>query len=302
MNIDQAKAIAISEILKKLDQHPQKTMGFCQLYYSPFRNEKTPSLWVNHKTNTWRDFGDVKWGGGDIIHLVRAWLDSENENCEVKDALRWLSNMTGFIPDIKPVYDPAETETEKTLVLRSATEISNFALIQYSESRGIPLTVLKRYFQQAAIYNTNTGKVFYALSMKNDLKGYELRTPYFKGCLGKKYISFIRGTQPKPPGINIFEGAFDFATAITLREGKPFEDDTLILHSLSNLKKATAYIKKYGYDYAYTWMDNDDAGKQATQSWAEFCKNEPGLKHIPKNIDYLPYKDLNASHIAKLEL
>jgi len=156
-----------------------------------------------------------------------------------------------------------------------------------------------------------TGLRFHTLSMRNDLKGYELRK--FKGCLGKKYITFIRGTQPKPAGINIFEGAFDFVSVITQRNGQPLTNDAMILHSLSNLKKATAYIRNYGKkatayirNYGYreciTWMDNDKAGLEAVKSWEEFCKTEENLQHVPMNDLYAPYKDVNAAHMAKLEL
>lgn len=302
MNIEQAKTIAITQILEILNYKAQKKNGYKNCYFSPVRNEKTPSLWVDIKTNTWWDFGDVKWKGGDSIHLVRAWLDSQNENCEVTDALRWMRNMTGFIPDIRPVTDPEEIPTEKTLVLREAKNLHDQKLIDYGASRGIPKSVMTAYFQQARIFNNKTNKVFIALCMRNEAKGYELRTPYFKGCLGRKDISFIRGTQPKPPGIHIFEGAFDFVSAITQRDGNPFVDDCMILHSLSNLKKATAYIKNYGYANSYTWMDNDQPGKQANQSWDEFCQTEPDLIHSPQNNLYSPYKDVNASHMAKLGL
>ncbi|MBS1509388.1 MAG: toprim domain-containing protein [Bacteroidetes bacterium] len=302
MNIEQAKSIPISVILDKLNLAPQRTSGHRVLYFSPFRREKTPSLWVDTKNNLWRDFGDSKWIGGDIIHLVRGYLNNENENCEVTDALRWLRNMTGFIPDIKPVIDPDEVSAEKTLVLREVNKIKQVKLIEYGNNRGIPESILRTYFVEAAVFNTKTQKKFYSLCMRNDLKGYELRNPYFKGCIGKKYITFIRGTKPKPEGINIFEGAFDFASAIAQLNGKPFENDSLILHSLSNLKKASAYLKNYGYRYAYTWMDNDEPGIEATKSWEGFCKTEENLLHVPMNEIYLPYKDVNAAHMAKLEL
>ncbi len=137
MNIEQAKRIPISVILEKLLLKPQRQTGYKTLYFSPLRKEKTPSLWVDTKTNLWCDFGDTKWKGGDGIHLVRAYLDSENEHCAVTDALRWLKNMTGFIPDIKPVNDPEEKPTEKTLILRHEKPLINQKLIEYGAKRGI---------------------------------------------------------------------------------------------------------------------------------------------------------------------
>jgi hypothetical protein len=302
MNIEQAKHILISVILDKLKLTPQRKNGHKVLYFSPLRKEKTPSLWVDTNTNLWCDFGDSKWKGGDGIHLVRAYLDSEGEHCAVPDALRWLKNMTGFIPDIRPVTDLADTPTEKTLVLKHTKKLVNERLIEYGCSRGIPKSLLEKHFEQALVFNHRSQKNFYALSMRNEERGYELRTPYFKGCIGKKYISFIRGTQPKPDGINIFEGSFDFLSMVAQQNGKPLKNDALILHSLCNLKKATAYIKNYGYKNCFTWMDNDAPGKEAVKSWDEFCKTEEGLTHLAMNRLYYPFKDVNAAHMAKLEL
>jgi hypothetical protein len=302
MNIEQAKRIPISVIFDKLNLTPQRKNGHMVLYFSPLRRERTPSVWVDTHTNLWRDFGDEKWRGGDGIHLVRAYLDSEGEGSAISDALRWLSNMTEFVPNIRPVSDPDDKPTEKTLVLKHTGELHNVNLIEYGSSRGIPETLLKKYFSQAIIFNNKTQKKFSALVMRNDQKGYELRNPYFKGCIGKKYITFIRGTQPKPDTINIFEGAFDFLSVLAQQDNKPLRNDAIILHSLCNLKKATAYIKGYGYRNCFTWMDNDGPGLQANASWTDFCKTEPGLKYFPMNRFYEPYKDVNAAHMAKLEL
>jgi Toprim-like len=302
MNIEQAKAIPISVILDKLNLTPQRTSGHKQLYFSPFRNEKTASFWVDTKTNLWCDFGDSKWKGGDGIHLVRAYLDSENENCAVTDALRWLKNMTGFVPAIKAVADPDDTPTETTLILKHTGKLVNEKLIEYGLSRGIPKTLMVSYFGQSLIYNAKSQKKFYALSMRNELKGHELRNPYFKGCIGKKYITFMRGTVSKPTSIHVFEGAFDYLSVIAQENGQLLKDDAIILHSLSNLNKATAYIRNYGYRNCFTWMDNDQPGLEAVEAWEAFCKTEENLLHVPMNSFYAPSKDVNAAHMAKLEL
>lgn len=302
MNIEQAKSIPVSVILDKLNLKPQRTSGHKQLYFSPLRRERTPSFWVDNKTNLWRDYGDMLWKGGDIVHLARAILYYQGLDHQVPDALRYVSNMAGIVPVIRPVTDPDEKPRDKTLVLKHTGEIKKDFLFNYGDSRGIPASLLSEYFQQAIILNNLTGFRFYALTMRNENKGYELRNEKFKGCIGKKYITFIRGSQPKPDGINIFEGAFDFASVITHRNGKPLQDDSIILHSLCNLKKATAYIRNYGYKNCFTWMDNDQPGQEATKAWEEFCKTEQELRHIQMNSLYAPYKDVNAAHMAKLEL
>lgn len=302
MNIEQAKAIPVSVILDKMNLTPQRTSGHKTLYFSPFRNEKTASFWVDTQKNLWCDYGNMQWKGGDGIHLVRAYLFYQGMDHHVTDALRWMRNMTGFIPVIRPVADEDEKPTESTLKWKYTGKITKPYLIEYAEKRGIPYSVLTKYFKQSYILNTNSGLSFHSLSMRNDMKGHELRNENFKGCLGRKYITFIRGTDAKPDGINIFEGAFDFVSVITQQNGKPMKDDVMILHSLSNLKKATAYIRNYGYKKCFTWMDNDKPGLEAVDAWEEFCKTEEGLLHVPMNHLYKPYKDVNAAHMASLEL
>ncbi len=211
--------------------------------------------------------------------------------------------MTNFIPPIKPVIDKDEPEPDKNIIHRANDKVSKDYLLEYGRSRGIPESVLQKFFKQATLYSRKKEKVFYALAMQNDWKGYDLRNKGYKGCVGKKYITFIRGTETaKQEGVNVFEGAFDFVTVVTQNDGKPLKYDSIILHSLSNLRKATAYIKNYPYRYCHTWMDNDEPGKQAVLSWEEFCNKQKGLIHVPMNEFYLPYKDVNAHHMAKLEL
>lgn len=138
--------------------------------------------------------------------------------------------------------------------------------------------------------------------MVNEEGGYEVRNPFFKGYVGAKGISFIRGKQPKPEGIHIFEGFMDYVSAIAFEQVPQFDDDTIILNSLSCLKHATPYIRNYGYQVAYTWLDNDLAGQKGTQALAEFFKTEENLLHKPMNEIYLPHKDMNAWHMARLSL
>lgn len=272
-------------------------------YLSPYRPEKTPSFFVYTGDNRWYDYGDRR--GGDVINLVQCYLESQQVGATISDALRWLNNMTAYEP-IKAVAVADSYPTcdgrDETLVFKDAVPLKHTGLIRYGESRGIPPFILKQYLEQISFVNRNSGKILIALGMKNESKGYDVRNPSFKGCIRSKDISFIRGTIPKPPGIHVFEGFMDFLSVITQRNGKPFDDDTLILHSLNCMEKGTAYLRHYGYQHCYTWFDNDEPGQKATAAWDEFCSNEPGLKHIPQNEHYAPYKDVNAAHMAKLEL
>lgn len=300
MNIEQAKAIPIADILEKLNVKPTKQTTNESWYLSPLRNEKTASFKVNHKRNVWYDFGEGQ--GGDGIAFVCAYLKSIKENDMIPDALRWLKNMSGFTPHIKNVRTEDYTKADDKLILKDVKEIGHPALIRYLEKRGIPLSIGQQYLKEVKVANTESKKVFFALGLLNEDGGYEIRNPFFKGCVGKKSITFIRGLKVLPGGIHFFEGIMDYLSAISENKGQKFADDTIILNSLSNLKKATAYVQNYSYTTAYSWMDNDIAGEKAKKSLDDYFKTQETIEHITMNIMYAPHKDLNAHHMAKLGL
>ncbi|AEV99711.1 hypothetical protein A4D02_35375 [Niastella koreensis] len=304
MNIEQANKIPIAEILDKINCKPKRISGYDNYYLAPWRHEKTASLHVNTLKNIWYDHGIGE--GGDVVRLICKYLESSGVDYTVSDALRWVKNMCGFASVIQSVQNADTPVYESKLKIVNAQDIERPALIRYLESRGIPMSVAKQYLQQVDVYNRERNKSIYALGFKNDKGGYELRNKYFKGSTAPKYITFVRGeggTSAKPDGIHLFEGWPDYLTAIIhQRNGQKFTEDTIVLNSLANLKKATPYIKGYGYRTAYTWMHNDDPGKAATISLDNFFKTEEDLVHKPMNEIYAPYKDMNAWHIVKLGL
>lgn len=299
MNIEQAKQLPLAQILATLGYTPAKEKGNKAVYSSPLRSEKTPSFHVDHAKNVWFDFGSGE--GGSIIDFAVAYLKSTNEPDTVSDALRWLANMAGDAPIIRPipVYEPEPDNP--VLVLKKLGPLKHKALLRYLHSRGITGNLAARHVSEALVLNTDTGKKFYALAFANEDEGHEIRNPYFKGCIGPKTISFIRGTKAKPDGIHIFEGFIDFLSAVARNDNRPFPDDAIVLNSLSCLKFATPYIKNYGYRMAYTWLDNDAPGDKGTTVLAEFFKTEQNLTHKPMNAVYAPHQDVNAWHSATLQ-
>lgn len=299
MNIEKAKTIPITKILEKLNLKPTKSNEKESWYLSPFRNEKTPSFHIHNHKNLWFDFGEAT--GGDTVKLVQVLLERQGNDNSVSEALKWLDNNIDGNISYQPPRSQDEGENTPVLKLKSVTSIKNIALKHYLEKRGIPLSVAEKLLKQVSFINKKSGKTIFALGLENEEEGYELRNSFFKGCIGQKSISFIRGTQPKPSGINIFEGVFDYLSVITQRNGKQLQNDTIILNSLSCLKQIKPYIKDYGYQFGYTWLDNDQAGKKATPKLLEIFKAE-NIAFCPMNSLYQPYKDVNAAHIAKLEL
>lgn len=301
MNIEYANRIAVSEILNKIGSTPVKSKGHEHWYFSPFRKEKTPSFHVNTQKNVWYDFGEG--AGGDAIRLVCKYLEHSGVLHSPKEALRWLRNMFQgpVIPAIPNNPDSVQNKDLKSS-LKSVKPLKHPALLHYLASRGIPTSLARTCLQEIRIKNAATGNIFFAAGIKNEEGGYEYRNLYFKGCVGKKSITFVRGEIPKPPAIHIFEGFMDFLSVLAERKFKKLRNDAIVLNSLTQMNEAAAYIREYGYETAYTWFDNDEAGKKATEAFAEFTKTEPGLKHQSMNRHYASYKDVNAAHMAKLRL
>jgi len=300
MNIEQAKAIPISKILEKLDKRPVRQNGHQSWFYAPWRDEKTASLHVHEKNNWWYDFG-IGYGGN-ALSLVQYHLNCSGEASTVSDALRWLTNMLGDPVVIKAIPEKKRSKTEAALILKSVKPIHHAALVNYLDRRGIALSVAKTALKEVRVQHKDTKKNLFALGIMNEDDGWEIRNPLIKSCIGPKAITFVRGKETKPTGIHIFEGFMDYLSVITQNEGKQFKDDVIILNSVSCLKQATAYIKGYGYSVMRTWLDNDLAGKKATQALKEFAATEINLTHKPMNATYTPYKDVNAWHMVKLGL
>lgn len=300
MNLDHAKQIPIAQILQQLNIQPRKTSPGKLLYLSPIRPEKTPSFWVYQKPNRWHDYGIGE--GGDPVDLACAYLKFIKEDHTVSDGLRWLGSMMGGHFKFAPVYpDGPEQKEEPSLALRTVQPIKHTALFYYLQKRGIPQTLASHALKEVYVRNQRTGKSFYALGFANEEGGYELRNPFFKGSLGAKAISFIRGCQTAPHTIHIFEGMFDYLSAVT-RSKDGLKGDAIILNSLSCLKQLQPYIHNYGYRIACTWLDNDPAGDKATGILAEFFKTQADLTHLPMNRVYAPHKDVNAWHMQTLNL
>ena len=100
------------------------------------------------------------------------------------------------------------------------------------------MAIARRHLKELRVQNTRTNKYFTALGFANEEGGYDLRNPFFKGCLRPKAISFIRGKVPKPEGVHLFEGVMDYLSAICQLRGNDLADDAIILNSLSCFKQA----------------------------------------------------------------
>ena len=298
MDIYKAQEVSLTDILKKIGVKAVRKNKDEIWYLSPLHKKKVACFLVNKKTNRWRDHRLEK--EGDTLDFALAYLEYSGENFGLHDGLRWVKNMSGLEPGITPVPVPDYSHEDKNISIGKAKPITHRSLAIYLQSRGIPLAIAARHLKQIKVYNKADKTRWTAVGCKNETRGYELRSSNFKGCSRPKDITFIRGKIPKPDGVHVFKSIMDYLSVLARLRGKPLNDDAIILHSLYNMKKASAYIKNYGYRFGYTWMDNDESGRQATASWDEFFKTEDNLIHKPMNRLYAAHKDVNAWHISKI--
>lgn len=302
MNRDHANSIAVTKILSHLPVQPKRINAHKILYLSPLHAKKAILFEVDTQTNRWYDHGHGL--GGTPVDLVCAYLKSTHEAHTEADAFRWLNNMV-ISPDKKMPANAdlsAETQPQLTLRLKAKRPIQDPSLIHYLEKQGIQLVIAQRFLKEIRLCQTQTKKHFLALGFPNEEGGLELCNPFFNDCLGPQSVSFIRGQTPKPTAIHLFKNVLDYLSVISRLNGQSLKGDTIVLNTLCCLQQAIPYMRSYGYSIAYSWLDNDEAGQNATFVLAEFCQTETALKHKPMNKLYAPHQDVNAWHRHTLNL
>ncbi|MFD1258578.1 toprim domain-containing protein [Mucilaginibacter terrae] len=293
MNEVQANLIPLTDILRTIGCEPADVCTSAFMYNSPFHDKQPLSLVVKPAENTWQDDAIAK--GGNCLDFVILHLKSSNEDHTISDALRWLTNMV-MQPIISKAPHKAAIVQLPGWQLKRTDPLEDLALIRYAEKRGIPFEVAYRHFVEAYVQNRNNGERIYALGFKNEDGGCELRNIYIKSCVAPKTITFKRGEVAKPKAIHLFEGSFDYLSALIRFPQYVGQHDCIILNSIACLELAYPYITGYGYQTLYSWMDNDLQGRNTTKKITDFVKSQEGLTHKPLNGFYRTYKDVNDWH------
>ncbi len=295
MNTKQAKAIPLSDFIERLGFVPDASKGKANdvWYKSPFRpDEKTPSFHINKLFNSWYDFGSSK--GGNIIDFVM-----EYKNADISASLNFIEQ-TYKLPIKKPqaapnhlqadLFKKVEESPNDSFILNDVKTNFSPSLAQYmKEKRKINFDEVKEFIAQVHFSNKE-GKPFFGIGMKNISNGYEVRNPYFKGSIGKKDLTFVKGVGGDK--VAIFEGMFDFFSAVSYFGKKEFlQNDILILNSVSFQTQAINFLKdRPQYKKLSLFIDNDSAGQEAA---ASFKKEFSDREIEPSFALYLPHKDFN---------
>lgn len=283
MTTQEAKKIRIADYLQSLGYSPIKRQGNSLWYKSPFREETKASFKVNTELNQWYDFGTGK--GGNIIALVQELYCSDY----VPYLLEQIGRQT---PHIRPTnYAFKKRPTELSFQRLEVKELSHPALLRYLQERGVNTALAKTECKE--LHFTHNGKPYFAIGFPNTAGGYEVRNPFFKGCVAPKDITHIRQQGVPRNMCYLFEGFMDYLSFLTIRmKNNPQyprldTQDYIILNSVSNLAKTESILATYGQIGSF--LDNDTAGRKACES----LKAKFGEHLLDKSLYYRSYKDLN---------
>lgn len=276
--IKEIKSIPLAAFLSQLGHEPAARKGTRFWYKSPLRQEHTPSFKVDTALNCWYDFGLGR--GGNIIDLATELYQSTD-----------LSYLLRCIANSYPVPS-VQTVASSYLQRRSAPGMEQFevmplehrALVAYLQERGIPAHIATANCKEAH-YRVN-GKPYFAVAFENISGGWELRNRYFKGCRGRKDISYLPWARDGPSTeCTVFEGFIDYlsAYALDMISGA----DAIILNSAVNVNKSVPLLEDYTIINCY--LDNDYAGQTALAELTAIY----GSAVIDRSALYSEYNDLN---------
>jgi len=275
MNSSQAKQIQIVDYLKI---NAEKEEVWIKSPFNP--GEKTASFKINTVKNVWYDF--ARGEGGNILDLVMAL-----NNCNLSQALEKLETGNFSFSQAKLSFSNTTVTTDKNISqykINKVQSLQNKALIDYLKSRKISIDIANKYLQE--VYYEQKDKNYFALGFENDSKGFEVRNAYFKGCLGSKDITTIKGIGNKE--LSIFEGFMDFLSALIYFKIDSFKSDVIVLNSVAQKSKIEELLYSDLYNKIYLFLDNDKKGKEVKNEFYNINNNCIDCSNF-----YKGYKDFN---------
>lgn len=283
--------ISIVGLLARLGFSPSTIKGKEQMYLSMLRPSDTkPSLSVNDELGVWFDHGTGQ--GGTVIDFGLAYWNTLSF-AEVLDKLVEVYNLT-----IPVKLSPPDLNRRKRLAVKlphyKIEDVlplgNNQVITDYLKKRGI-WNIENDLLKEIYYYVEDEKKLikhFFAVGWKNELTGWEVRNKYFKGCLGKKAVTFL---ERDASCLAVFEGYMNY---LSWKRLNPDSDSSvLVLNSLITLGRAMKISQSFSSVGLY--LDHDLAGRNAT---TEFLVN---VKQASDKSDlYLGHNDLNDKLVKDL--
>ena len=291
----EANQISIKAYLASKGIHPIKDHGYYGMYRSPFRQDSNASLKVDYNKNLWYDFG-TNDGGTMIDFVIRM------DRCSAQEAVRTLeqshvctnvgTNQQTNVPTGSFSFHGNTSNNNPAITIQKVLPITHKALIDYLSERKINIDIAKQHCSE--IHYSVNNKPYFAIGFQNDNKGWVLRSEPFKGCTSMDIKTYRNADSLKDTCL-VFEGFMDYLSYLTLKNIHIPQEDVIVLNSLSNLPKASNQLKDY--KEVQTYLDNDEAGKRATQIIQQL---RPAV--IDQSTHYTKYKDLNEYLISTKQI
>lgn len=284
-------SISIVEILAYYGKSLSRTKT--GMYYSPFRDEKTPSFHIDEAANTWYDFGTHEGGG--LIDFV-----CKITGCQRKEAYDWLASIRHMIPEevhTEVIKRAASVGESKVIIEKVNEQFSKPALVEYAQSRCISREILDRYCDEVTYsVSSKPGSSFFAIGFKNNSGGYVLRSKVAKICSSSDVTTLGPDgnltMEVNSKKVAVFEGFIDFLSLLSYNEKQEPGHDCCILNSVSNLEKALPWIA--GHTNIMIFADNDNAGRDTYQRITDYVSDSAEEVCIYDMAElYKGHKDLN---------
>jgi DNA primase len=277
---------SIVELLSRLGYQPVPKRGREKMYVSMLRKDDTdPSFSVNDELGVWFDHGTGK--GGNIIDFGLAYWKHLGFN----EVVRKLQDTCQIEPGAATAIRPEKKARVPYHVVEQVKPLGTHpAITTYLKTRGIFETA-KKCLREVYYYledDEGVRKHFFAAGWQNESSGWEVRNKFFKGCIGRKDVTVIRGHEKKAA---IFEGFIDY---LSWRFENPGADHSIIvLNTITMLTRGVEKAKAYSSIDIY--FDRDKQGFLATK---EFLKSLPYATDRSKA--YEGYNDYNDKIKAQL--
>ena len=284
------QSISIVEIMAHMGKNLYNKRG---LYYSPFRDESTPSFHIDVATNRWYDFGTSEGGG--LFEFV----------CRIAGITRgevydWLASFRSMIPEseYKAVIEKAKKVKPSRIIVDSTShDFTRRKLVEYAQSRAVTKEILERYCEEVLYHiDVYPQRQYFAIGFKNNDGGYVLRSSLTKKCTSSAMTTLDPEgnltTKVAGDKVLVFEGFMDFLSWISSVKQETPQYDCCILNSVSNIEKALPWITAHKNIAAF--MDNDEAGRNTLQKIIENVPDEAGKVCVYDMAKlYEGYNDLN---------
>lgn len=279
-HITQIKSISIESYLESQGMKPAKAHGQKLYYHSPFRTDSTPSFVVNLDSNTYKDFAEDE-KPEDIIRLVQRL-----HKFSFKEACQHLNNWTNTAPSSTPFLSNGQSlnPTSKShIIVLNTRALEAPYLIDYLTSRKIDITL--GYLYLTEVMYLCKGKRYKGIGFKNNEGGYEIKNAHGLTFTARpKAATYFPVSGSKV--ISVFEGFFDFLSALMYYRIPRSNHSVLVLNSVTNVTKSVPILSKYQTLNAY--LDNDEAGKKAYINLRNHRLNVVDCSHV-----YEGFKDFN---------